>query len=131
MDFETAKAQVDITHQVVDRIPWANPGDTGIIADAIAALAQMSVLTTLPEPTVRTDGTASWFDALDEDMPVWVTVPGEPRTHWPSGTAIESPDRVSLRACTDYGDEPESLTPENARRVARALLAAANRAEQQ
>ena len=130
MDFETAKAQVDLAHQVVDRIPWAEPGDAGIIADAIAALAQMSVLTTLPEPTVRTDGTASWFDALDEDMPVWVTVPAATRTHWYDGATIESPDRVSLRACTDYGDEPESLTPEDARRVALALLAAANRAEQ-
>ena len=131
MDFETAKAQVDLAHQVVDRIPWAKPGDAGIIADVIAALAQMSVLTTLPEPTVRTDGTASWFDALDDGMPVLVTVPGETRTHWHDRTTIESPDRVSLHACTDYGDEPESLTPEDARRVAMALLAAANRAEQQ
>ena len=132
MDFETAKAQVDLAHQVVDKIPWAKPGDTGIIADAIAALAQMSVLTTLPEPTVRTDGTASWFDALSDDMPVLVTVPGETRTDlWNPADVIESPDSVSLHACTDYGDEPESLTPEDARRVALALLAAANRAEQQ
>lgn len=131
MDFETAKAQVDLAHQVVDRIPWAEPGDAGIIADVIAALAQMSVLTTLPEPTVRTDGTASWFDALSDELPVWVTVPGETRTYlWNPADVIESPDSVSLYACTSYGDEPQALSPDEARKVALALLAAANRAEQ-
>ena len=93
--------------------------------------AENLLLPDLPKPTVRTDGTASWFDALDEDMPVWVTVPGETSTHWYDGATIESPDRVSLRACTDYGDEPESLTPDDARRVALALLAAAAWAEKQ
>lgn len=131
MDFATAKAQVDLARRVVNHIPWATTGDTGIIADAIAALAQMSVLTTFPAPTVRKDGTAAWFDAEDEDMAVWVEVPAKVRPHWHDGDPIESPDRVSLHACTEYGDEPESLTPEDARRVALALLAAADRAEGQ
>lgn len=98
----------------------AGPLSTHDAEDVAQALADAGLLAPEPvEPHTTPSGDTAFLGNQLQTDPVGVWV-----------ESLISGDYIALEACQGWGEGPAFLNPSDARKVAAALLSAANRAEQ-